>query len=165
MIGSFFGSQATSTSNIPNFYSSNSSMTNLPRVVGLHTPTGQSYQPPAYYNQLKSPEEDPVRCASPVTPTDPNTTRAPVFFTQEYVIQPNAHYQGVINVFQVSPLIHYYEMQFGSVLKEGAVLFALLLRKKTGMDFPPYTLLVCPTVFALLEMWDGFEFVKNSCGV
>lgn len=84
-------------------------------------------------------------------------------FSEDYVIQANTHFPGVINVYQVSPLIKYYEMQFGCVLSGGAVRFAKQLKLFSAMDFPPYTLLICPTVFALLELWDGLEFVERWC--
>ena len=79
-------------------------------------------------------------------------------FERDYVICHNNDYAGIVNVYQVSPLIMYYEMQFNCVLCDGAVLFACLLRKASGIPFPPYTLLLCPSVFSLLELWDGFEF-------
>lgn len=69
----------------------------------------------------------------------------------------------MINVYQVSPLIKYYEMQFGCVMREDAIHFMSLLRAKTNIDFPLYALLMCPTVFALLELWDGYEFIDLYC--
>ncbi|KPA77068.1 hypothetical protein ABB37_07402 [Leptomonas pyrrhocoris] len=77
---------------------------------------------------------------------------------EDFVIRRNNDYPGIVNVYQVSPLITYYEMQFNCVLCDGAVLFAGLLRKASGIAFPSYTLLLCPSVFALLELWDWFEF-------
>lgn len=65
----------------------------------------------------------------------------------------------VVNVYEVSPLIKYLEMQYRCVLTKGAVEFAERLSKATNLDFPSYTLLMCPTVFQLLEFWDGLEFV------
>ncbi|KAG5483936.1 hypothetical protein CUR178_06933 [Leishmania enriettii] len=74
------------------------------------------------------------------------------------VIRRNGDHKGIVNVYQVSALITYYEMQFNCVLCDGAVLFAGLLRKASRLAFPAYTLLLCPTVFSLLELWDGYEF-------
>ncbi|CBZ24557.1 conserved hypothetical protein [Leishmania mexicana MHOM/GT/2001/U1103] len=75
-----------------------------------------------------------------------------------FVIRRNGDYAGIVNVYQVSTLITCYEMQFNSVLCDGAVLFARLLKRASGIAFPSYTLLLCPTVFSLLELWDGYEF-------
>jgi hypothetical protein len=80
---------------------------------------------------------------------------------RDFVVRRNNDYAGIVNVYQVSPLITYYEMQFNCVLCDGAVLFAGLLRKASGIAFPPYTLLLCPSVFSLLELWDGFEFEER----
>ncbi|GET86706.1 hypothetical protein, conserved [Leishmania tarentolae] len=76
----------------------------------------------------------------------------------DLVIRRNNDYDGIVNVYQVSALITYYEMQFNSVLCDGAVFFARLLKRASGIAFPSYTLLLCPTVFSLLELWDGYEF-------
>lgn len=93
----------------------------------------------------------------------PESVSHPYLLNEEYVVHRNVHFEGVINVYQVSQMIKYYEMQFGCVLREGAVLFASLLCDYTGIAFPPYTLLLCPTVFALLELWDGYEFIAQWC--
>ncbi|KAG5510151.1 hypothetical protein JKF63_07047 [Porcisia hertigi] len=88
-------------------------------------------------------------------------------YENEFVLRRSNDHVGIVNVYQVSALIKYYEMQFNCVLCDGAVLFAGLLKKKSGMAFPSYTLLLCPTVFSLLELWDGYEFEelwKRSLG-
>ncbi|SYZ63654.1 hypothetical_protein (plasmid) [Leishmania braziliensis MHOM/BR/75/M2904] len=79
-------------------------------------------------------------------------------YENDLVIHRNNDYAGIVNVYQVSALITYYEMQFNCVLCDGAVLFAGLLKRASGIAFPSYTLLLCPTVFSLLELWDGYEF-------
>ncbi|KAG5505965.1 hypothetical protein JIQ42_06760 [Leishmania sp. Namibia] len=79
-------------------------------------------------------------------------------YERDFVIRRNDDHKGIVNVYQVSALIAYYEMQFNCVLCDGAVLFAGLLRKASRIAFPAYTLLFCPTVFSLLELWDGYEF-------
>lgn len=82
-------------------------------------------------------------------------------YDDDFVIRRNSNYAGIVNVYQVSSLIKYYEMQFNCVLCDGAVLFAERLKRHTGFAFPLYTLLLCPTVFSLLELWDGIEFVQR----
>ncbi|CAG9570265.1 conserved hypothetical protein [Leishmania major strain Friedlin] len=93
---------------------------------------------------------------------DPRTHAAECFpgtmYEDGFVIRRNDDHAGIVNVYQVSALITYYEMQFNSVLCDGAVLFARLLKRASGIAFPSYTLLLCPTVFSLLELWDGYEF-------
>lgn len=81
--------------------------------------------------------------------------------THRLAVVPSTLHRNIINVYQVSPLIKYLEMQHRCVLTSSAVEVAEKLRQLTNFDFPPYTLLMCPTVFALLEFWDGLEFVAE----
>ncbi|CBZ32365.1 hypothetical protein, conserved [Leishmania donovani] len=92
------------------------------------------------------------------TPTHAAECFPASMYENGFVIRRNNDYAGIVNVYQVSALITYYEMQFNSVLCDGAVLFARLLKRASGIAFPSYTLLLCPTVFSLLELWDGYEF-------
>jgi hypothetical protein len=81
--------------------------------------------------------------------------------SRQLVVVNSTLNRQVINVYQVAPLIKYLEMQHRCVLTKGAVEFADRLSRVTRMDFPPYTLLLCPTIFQLLEFWDGLQFTMR----
>ncbi|KAG5485406.1 hypothetical protein LSCM4_06043 [Leishmania orientalis] len=99
-----------------------------------------------------------VRCVRGDTLTHAAECFPLSMYERDFVIRRSDDHKGIVNVYQVSALITYYEMQFNCVLCDGAVLFAGLLRKASRIEFPAYTLLLCPTVFSLLELWDGYEF-------
>jgi hypothetical protein len=80
---------------------------------------------------------------------------------QKFVILPHAVNKQVINLYEVSPLIKYLEMQHRCVLTRDAVELAERLSRVSGLDFPPHTLLLCPTILQLLEFWDGLEFLQR----
>ncbi|KEG10490.1 hypothetical protein DQ04_03651030 [Trypanosoma grayi] len=79
-----------------------------------------------------------------------------------YVVLPDKKLPPLMNVYQVPPIIRYYEMQFKCALTRGAVEFAQQLARHTGFAFPPHTLLMCPTVMNLMELWDTYEFLLRG---
>ncbi|EKF39299.1 hypothetical protein MOQ_000478 [Trypanosoma cruzi marinkellei] len=79
-----------------------------------------------------------------------------------HVIQPNEKFPFVVDIYQDSPVVRYYEMQSKGFLTRGAVEFTQRLSLCTGIAFPPHTLLMCPTVLALMELWDTYGFLRHN---
>lgn len=79
----------------------------------------------------------------------------------KFVVLPSAINKQVMNLYEVSPLIKYLEMQHRCVLTRDAVELADRLSRVSGLEFPPHTLLLCPTILQLLEFWDGLEFLQR----
>ncbi|KAF8281346.1 hypothetical protein TcBrA4_0090470 [Trypanosoma cruzi] len=82
--------------------------------------------------------------------------------TIRHVIQPNEKLPFVVDIYQDSPVVRYYEMQSKGFLTRGAVEFTQRLSLCTGIAFPPHTLLMCPTVLALMELWDTYGFLRRK---
>ncbi|ORC88502.1 uncharacterized protein TM35_000161400 [Trypanosoma theileri] len=78
------------------------------------------------------------------------------------ILLPNENFPTALNAYELLPAVKYYEMQFNSFLTRGAVEFARRLAQCTGIEFPPHTLLMCPTVLALMELWDAYDFLRKQ---
>eukprot|EP00744_Colponema_vietnamica_P005665 GILI01008277.1.p1 GENE.GILI01008277.1~~GILI01008277.1.p1 ORF type:complete len:1904 (-),score=362.44 GILI01008277.1:66-5567(-) len=59
---------------------------------------------------------------------------------------------------------NYHRVKTGVMLTPQAVKFTQNLANMTDLPFPPYTLLLCPTVLQLLDFWDALEFSTFYCG-
>lgn len=140
---------------------SGGSALNSPSHAFMSSPRGMSLAPRGSIPGHFSPPSSNISHFGGTTNMHPGGNMLHAVGSQRLVALPHAFNKQVINLYEVSPLIKYLELQHRCVLTKDAVEFAERLSRVSRLTFPPHTLLLCPTVLQLLELWDGLEFLQR----